>query len=353
MSMSNKAPANRPVRLGLAGLGRVGTRHATNIIQCLPKLCLVRVQDADETVARARSAELGKIAWTTSYDDLVNDPDIEGIIIATPSTLHLEHIKRAAAAGKHIFVEKPIALSQQDNYSAITVAKEHCVRLQVGLQLRFDPTFLELKHLIEGGALGSIYQLHITHRDYRPRDPDFIATSGGLFADVTVHDLDLARFFVGEITEVTAFGGSLSPGFRQLGDIDNAIVALRFESGALGVIDNCRVAGYGFDLFAEVLGSKATVRATLPGKKGGIEILSDGKCTSEFVTRSSYDRAYIAEIEAFGLEVVRDGHEPKSSSLNGVAAFVLADAAALSLRECRTVHLSHQISDSVVTYRIK
>lgn len=349
------ASRNNPVRVALAGLGRVGTVHANNILNALPQAELVRIQDADEAVARARSVELGGIPWSLDFTELAADPAIEAILIATPSTLHLEHIRIAARAGKHIFVEKPIALTRADTFEAIEIARANGVRLQVGFQLRFEPTFVEARQAIDNGDVGQIYQLRITHRDYKPRDIAFTLTSGGLYADVTVHDFDLARFLAGEIAEVTAFGDALSPGFADSGDIDNGIVVVRFTNGAFGVIDNTRVGGYGFDFFAEILGSRSTVRAVLPLRKSGIEVLTDARSTTQNVTRGvqSYNRAYIGELKSFLEDVVRGGRPPESSSLDAAAAFVLAQAAEISRRERRTVKLDHTAASDGVIYDIR
>src|SRR6266508_4488712 len=198
----------RRVRLGLAGLGRMGRLHAENLVRS-PSIELVRVVDTVEEAARATGEQL-EVEWSARA------------------------IEAAATAG---------------------------VKLQVGFHRRFDPDWAAAAARIRAGELGDVHLFRSSLRDKRPPSIDYIAGSGGFFADVTIHDLDTARWMAGEIDEVTAVGAALTdPAFAELGDIDHAVVALRFASGGLGVIDNSRAAGYGYECSAEVMGSRATVR---------------------------------------------------------------------------------------------
>src|SRR3989442_10648746 len=249
---------SRRVRVGLAGLGRMGRLHAANL--CRARFVeLVCVADADASLAHATGEELG-VEWSASYDDLLRDPSIDAVAIATPTTLHAPMIEGAAAAGKHVFCEKPIALDLESALGAVGAAHAAGIKLQVGFHRRFDPDWAAAAERIRAGELGDVYLFRTSLRDMQPPPIDYIRTSGGIFVDCTIHDLDTARWLVGDIDELTAVGAALSdPEFAEAGDVDNAIVTLRFANGALGVIDNSRVAGYGYHFSTEIVGSTPAV----------------------------------------------------------------------------------------------
>jgi inositol 2-dehydrogenase len=327
------------VRLGLAGLGRMGRFHAENLAGRAPSVDLVRVVDADETTARRVGEEL-EVEWATSIDALLDDPEIQAVAIATPTPTHAELIERAAAAGKHVFCEKPVSLELEPTRRAIEAAHAGGVKLQVGFHRRFDPDWAAAAARIEAGELGDVYLFRTSLRDMRPPSIEYIKGSGGFFVDVTIHDLDTARWLVGEIDEVTAFGAALSdPAFGEAGDVDNAVVTLRFRSGALGVIDNSRVAGYGYECSTEVMGSKATVRVD-HHRRAHIEWREHGTASVDFVAdfTERYPLAYLLELEDFA-QAVRDDRPVKVTGEDALAAFVLARACDRSLAEGRTVRV--------------
>jgi len=340
----------RPVRLGLVGLGRIGLLHAENLSGRVASVALVRVFDADETLAQATGERLG-VAWSTVYDDLLDDADLEGIVVATPTPLHVEMVERAAAAGKHVFCEKPISLDLSSTLAAIDTAREAGISLQVGFQRRFDPDWAAAAARIKAGELGEVYFFHTRLRDKQPPPMDYIRDSGGFFVDVTIHDLDTARWLVGEIEEVTAFGAALSdPGFAEVGDVDNAVVVLRFASGALGVIDESRVAGYGYECSTEVLGSRATVRIGDHRRVNNVWLTPNSAAVDwvdDFTER--YPHAYARELESFAA-AIREQRPPAVTGEDGLAAFVLAQACDRSFREQQTVRLRHQKRVGRVTY---
>ena len=313
----------RRIGLGVAGLGRIGLMHAENLAGPVPSAALVRVVDADEARARTAGQQLD-VDWSTSYEDLLADPEVHGVVIATPTALHVEMVERAAAAGKHIFCEKPISLDLSSTLAAIDVARAAAER-------------------IHAGELGDVYFFRATLRDKQPPPMEYIKASGGFFVDVTIHDLDAARWLVGEIEEVTAHGAALSdPAFEAAGDVDNAVVVLRFANGALGVIDESRVAGYGYDCSTEVLGSRATVRVG-DHRRTGAAWLTPGTAAVDWVEdfTERFPQAYALELEEFALSI-RDGRAPAVTGEDGLAAFVLAQACERSYREQRTVKLRHE-----------
>ncbi|HEX9598386.1 MAG TPA: Gfo/Idh/MocA family oxidoreductase [Gaiellaceae bacterium] len=345
----NRATTRR-VRLGLAGLGRMGQLHAANLAGRVPSAELVRVVDADEDVARSTADRLG-VEWSTSFNDLLADPEVDGVVVATSTPSHAEFVGRAAAAGKHVFCEKPIAHGVGPTVRAIDAAAAAGIKLQVGFHRRFDPDFAAATARIKGGELGRVYFFRTSLRDKQSPSIEYIAGSGGFFVDVTIHDLDAARWMVGEIDEVTAFGAALSdPAFAEVGDIDNAVVAMRFAGGALGVIDNSRAAGYGYECSTEVMGSNATVRIG-HHRRFHTQWLTQGSDSVDWVDdfTERYPQAYVLELEDFAA-AVRDDRSPAVTGEDALAALMLARACDRSMREGRTVRLRHEQTATGIAY---
>ncbi|MCP9485048.1 MAG: Gfo/Idh/MocA family oxidoreductase [Gaiellaceae bacterium MAG52_C11] len=315
--------------------------HAANASGRTGAVELVGVADAVEDVARSTGERLD-VAWTTSFDELLA-MDVEGVLIATPTGAHAGMIECAAAAGKHVLCEKPIALDLDASVRAIERARSAGVKLQVGFHRRFDPDWAAVAAKIAAGELGDVYLFRTSLRDKRSPGAGYLEGSGGFFVDVSIHDLDTARWMVGEIDEVTAIGGALSdPAFAEAGDLDNAVVTLRFTSGALGVIDNSRAAGYGYECSTEVMGSLATARIGYH-RRVNVEWLTPGSQSVDWVNdfTERYPDAYLLELEGFAA-AIRDDYEPAVGADDALAAFVLADACGRSFREGRPIRLEHE-----------
>ena len=341
----------RRVRLGVAGLGRMGRLHAEHLARSR-SVELVRVVDADEGTARGAGGELD-VEWSTSYDDLLRDSEIEGVVLVTPTALHAAMIEQAAAAGKHVFCEKPIALELTPTVRAIEAAEAAGVALQVGFHRRFDPDWAAAAARIRTGELGDVHLFRSSLRDKQAPPMEYIAGCGGFFVDVTVHDLDTARWMVGEIDAVTAVGAALTdPAFAELGDHDHAVVVLAFAGGALGVIDNSRAAGYGYECSAEIMGSKATVRIDRHRRVYN-EWLTPGQASVDRVDdfKQLFAEAYLLELEDFAA-AIRDDRPPRVTGEDALAAFVLARACEQSLRSGRTVGLEREDRPGGATYAL-
>ncbi|MBA3430197.1 MAG: inositol 2-dehydrogenase [Actinobacteria bacterium] len=339
-------------RLGLAGLGRMGHFHARNLVGHCPSAELVRVVDLDEARAKQMGAELG-VEWSPSVDDILNDPSIDAVVIVVPTPFHADLIERASAAGKHIFCEKPISLDWEPSVRAVQAARSAGVKLQLGFHRRFDPDWNAAVDRIRAGELGDVYMFRTSLRDMRTPSIDYIKSSGGFFIDVTIHDFDNARWMVGEIDEVWAQGAALSdPRIEGIDDIDTALVVLRFDNGALGVADNMRAAGYGYECSTEVIGSRATVRID-NHRRAHIRWLSPGTESTDWVKdfTERYPEAYRAELEDFARAVV-DDRAVRVTGEDALAAFVLCKAAEISLHERRPVRLEHYVEDGRVKYEI-
>ncbi|WP_031470261.1 Gfo/Idh/MocA family oxidoreductase [Sciscionella sediminilitoris] len=324
------------LRIGLAGLGRMGRIHATNLGSRCARAELAAVFDVDSAAAD-RIAEEHGVTGVDSFERLLA-ADIDAVAITTPTGTHADLAVAAARAGKHVFCEKPISLDREAALRAIAAVEAEGVAFQIGFHRRFDPDWVAATERIHAGELGEIALLRTSLRDMAAPKAEFLAGSGGLFLDVTIHDLDTARWMAGEITEVSAHGAVVSdPGFTAIGDVDTAVVVLRFANGALGVIDNSRAAGYGYECSTEVLGSLATVRIDHPQSRH-YEWRTPGQAATPLVRdfEQRYPFAYAAELDAFA-DAVRTGTPVRASGSDALAAFDLATAADRSWREERAI----------------
>lgn len=319
------------ISIGLLGCGRIGQVHALS----LPRIRGARltavadaVPAAAETLAKAYGAEV------RTAEQIIAADDIDAVIIATPTTLHYEQIHALAAAGKAIFCEKPIDLSSERAAECMVAVEAAGVAFFTAFNRRFDPNFAHLQAQLKSGAIGQTEMVVITSRDPSPPPISYIEQSGGLFRDMMIHDLDMARFLLGEEpVEIYATGSCLvDPEIGAAGDIDSAAVTLKTASGKICMITNSRRATYGYDQRIEVHGSDGMLRATNKLEHLVEQAGPDGFTTAPnkhfFLER--YADAYIAEIEAF-IEALASGNAPKPDISDGVAAQRLADAAAKSL----------------------
>ncbi len=330
------------VRIGLIGAGRIGKLHAGNLVRHIPGVELLWVADVMEEAAKGTAERLGIPNWTSDYRRVLADPEVDAIVICTSTDTHAEIIQAAAAAKKHIFCEKPLALDLKEIDAALSAVAQTGVTLQVGFHRRFDPHFRRLKELLDQGQIGRPWLLKITSYDPAPPPLAYIKVSGGIFLDMTIHDFDMARFLLGEVEEVYAVGETLvDPEIGKAGDVDTTVTVLRFKSGALGVITNCRKAVYGHDQRIEVLGEKGGLFVENPRPYMTLSADEKGFCSSSlhYFFMERYREAYIAELQAF-VEAVREGKEPQVTGQDGKMAVVIGYAAKKSFLERRPVRLS-------------
>ncbi len=283
-----------------------------------------------QAAARRVANALGPVTVVGDYRELLGDPAVDAVFICTPTSTHADIMVQAAAAGKHLFVEKPIALNMAQVDRALDAVEQAGVALQIGLNRRFDPTFARVREAIADGTIGDVHLLHIISRDPAPPPISYVLTSGGLFADMMIHDLDMARFLVGsEVTSIYARGAvRISPEIGAAGDIDTATVTLTFANGALGTIENSRQAVYGYDQRVEVLGSRGGV-STANVYPNQVTISSAASIQRDlplnfFIER--YAESYVLEIQAFVGAVIA-GHRPSPTGADGRMALQLALAA--------------------------
>ncbi|MGB0385127.1 MAG: inositol 2-dehydrogenase [Ardenticatenaceae bacterium] len=329
------------LRVGLIGAGRIGKVHAEAIATQVPQAELVMVADVFVESANALGEKYG-IAATDNYHDILNDPAIDAVLICSSTDTHAQIITEAARAGKDIFCEKPIDHSLERIDAALAAVKEAGVKLLIGFQRRFDANFMKLQQMIAAGKIGEPHILRITSRDPAPPPVEYIKVSGGIFLDMTVHDFDMARFLFGEVEEVYVVGAVMvDPAIGEAGDIDTAIVTLKFANGAIGSIDNSRKAVYGYDQRVEAFGSAGMVNVAndYPNTHtyyhaGGVE---GEKPLYFFLER--YMDAYANEMKAFVDCVVNDTDSPVTGE-DGRAPVVIGMAAWKSYKENRPVKIS-------------
>jgi myo-inositol 2-dehydrogenase / D-chiro-inositol 1-dehydrogenase len=319
------------IRIGLLGAGRIGTVHA-QVIQETPGASLAAVADAIPEAAGALSATTG--APVRSTDEIITSADIDAVLIATPTDLHSQLITAAATAGKAIFCEKPIDLSEDRTRDCLAVVAKTCVPLMVGFNRRFDPNFANVRARIAADEIGSVEMVTIISRDPGPPPLSYLARSGGLFRDMTIHDFDMARFLLGEEpVRVSAVGSVLvDPDIASVPDIDSAAVTLVTASGRIAQISNSRRATYGYDQRIEVHGSRGMLRADNiyinTVEVANHEGYSRAPLMNFFLER--YMPAYRAEMAAF-LKAITTGTPPSPSGIDGLRALLLAIAAAESM----------------------
>lgn len=325
------------VSFGLLGAGRIGKVHA-RAISSNPDARLAVVADAVEDAAKDIAGKYGCDVRTIEAIETADD--IDAVLICTPTNTHADLIERFAKAGKAIFCEKPIDLSLDRVTACLEVVEKTGARLMVGFNRRFDPHFAAVKKAIDDGRIGAVEMVQIVSRDPGAPPGDYIKSSGGIFRDMTIHDFDMARFVLGEEpVAVTASASVLTdPQIGEIGDYDSVSVILTTASGKHCTISNSRRATYGYDQRLEVHGSKGSV-AIENQRPVSIEVASAAGYTRPplhdfFMTR--YTEAYAAEIAAF-VAVVRDGKTPSPDGRDGLLALALADAAAKSAGEGRTV----------------
>jgi len=331
------------INVGLVGTGRIGRLHAEHLAYRIPQANLLSVSDIVVEAAQRCAATLGVPTATQDHRAIMENPDIEAVVICSSTDTHARMIEEAAAAGKHIFCEKPIDFDLARIDRALAAVEEAGVKLQIGFNRRFDPNFKRVHDLVAEGKVGQPHILRITSRDPAPPPIEYVKVSGGIFLDMTIHDFDMARYLVGsEVEEIYVAGGVMvDPQIGQAGDIDTAVITLRFENGVVGTIDNSRQAVYGYDQRVEVFGSGGCVSAD--NNYPNTAVVSDGRHVHRdlplnfFMER--YVDSYVAEMEAF-IQCVQLDMEPPVSGLDGRIPVVMGYAAQRSYAENRPVKLS-------------
>ena len=320
----------RRLNVGLIGLGRLGRVYARDLTSRIGCTRLVAVADVDARAVEEVTREFDVPRGSTDPADVIGDPGVDAVVIVTPTATHRAVTEAAAAAGKAIFCEKPLSISLEEAVGIREAVARAGVFFQMGFMRRFDRGFAAAKARLEEGAIGEAVVFKSTSRDpYRPSleyaDP---RSSGGLIIDMGIHDFDLARWYMGEVSAVHAIGGVLAyPELGTVGDIDNAVISLVFQSGRLGVIDITRNGFYGYDISAELLGTQGTLRVGYL-RETPLTVMTKNAVTHDTVPyfMERFRDAYTAQLEDFAQNVLHD-REPPITVHDGGEALRVALAA--------------------------
>lgn len=331
------------VHVGVIGAGRIGALHAAHLVTRIPEAEVVAISDIRyEAAARCASA----LAIPEAYEapePVLAHPGIDAVLICSSTDTHAELVERAAAARKQIFCEKPIDLDLGRVDRVLEAVDRAGVKLMVGFNRRFDHNFRRVRELVQAGAVGTPHMLHIISRDPAPPPAEYVKVSGGIFLDMTIHDFDMARFLINsEVEEVYVEGGVMvDPGIGAAGDIDTAVIVMRFANGVIGTIDNSRKAVYGYDQRVEVFGSGGSVRSG--NDYPNTTLVSDAASVHRdlplnfFMDR--YVEAYVEELRTF-IACIREDRVPPVTGMDGRQSILMGYAARKSYAEHRPVKLS-------------
>ncbi len=332
----------RRVKLGIIGVGEIGTVHATNIVRDVPGAELVAVADLRVEKARECAQSLGAARFYGSSEELLADREVEAVLICTTPDSHARILIAAAVAGKSIFCEKPLGLEPVEAEKALAGVEAAGVLLQVGFNRRFDASFRRIKEHIDAGKLGTPHSVHIISRDPEPPGREYYLLSGGILLDMTIHDFDLARHLIGDdVVEVYIAGSTLiAPWLAEHGDADTLAIVLKFSHGAVGTISNSCKAVFGYDQRVEVFGERGMVAASNPLPDTTAFMTEDGQRTPSLLHffTERYRASYAEEIRSF-VDCVANGKEPSVTGRDGLIGVRIATAARQSLQTGAPVKL--------------
>lgn len=327
------------LRIGLIGAGRIAHVHARSIA-ANPDATLVVVADVVLDAARSLAGAHGARS-TEDIDSVFTDPEVDAVIICSPTPLHVDHIVKAAQAGKPALCEKPVAMDSAAVEELRTRLEGLDPVVMMGFNRRFDPSFRAIHDMVEGGEIGKLEQVTIISRDPAAPPKSYIAVSGGIFKDMTIHDFDTARYFLGDITEVSAVGMNMDPELTDTGDFDGAVVTLVNAAGTVATITNSRHCAPGYDQRLEAFGSAGVlnadnVRPTTVRRSTSTVTDAQDPYLDFFLTR--YEQAYTNELNEF-IAAVTAGRTPTPGIEDGVKALQLAEAAEKAARTHSVVAL--------------
>lgn len=320
----------KKLKVGLLGLGRMGKIYARDLVQRIAGVELLAVADVDAQLAQMLASELNVAKWYSDPFALLDDRSLEAVLIVTPTNTHNELVQAAAQRGKAIFCEKPLALSLAEALAMKDAVTQSGAFFQMGFMRRFDKGYAAAKEKLVAGEIGAPILFRATSRD--PFPPSLVyanpKNSGGLILDMGIHDFDLARWLVGEIASVTALGNALAcPELQNVGDIDSAIISLKFHAGQIGVVDLTRNGVYGYDIATEIVGTHGTLRVGYL-RETPVLVLQRNHVGHDVVPyfMERFAQAYPSQLQNFVDNVLTE-REPRITIDDGIAALRVALAA--------------------------
>lgn len=334
---------NRKVNVGIIGAGRIGKVHAETLAFQIAEASVVSIADLRPELAQAVAARCGIPKVATEAEEVLADGSIDAVLVCSSTDTHADLVIAAAKAGKHIFCEKPVDQGLEKIDRALSAVEQAGVKFQVGFNRRFDANFARVRQAIARGEIGTPHLIHIVSRDPAPPPMEFIKSSGGMFLDMTIHDFDMARFLIGEeVTEIyTSAGVRVNPEIGLAGDVDTALILLKFANGVIGTIDNCRQAAYGYDQRVEVFGSKGAIATgnNYPNQA----VVSTAECVRRDLPLNFFMDRYLDsfanELRQFIACIIEDKPSPVGG-VDGRIPVVMALAARKSYDEGRPVKIA-------------
>ena len=333
------------VKVGIIGAGRIGKVHTRGIITGVKNAQIKTIADPfmnDQTAEWIHSMD-SSIQVTKDYKEILADEEIDAVIICSSTDTHSSISVEAIKAGKHVFCEKPIDHDIEKIKQVMEALEGSNIKYQVGFNRRFDHNFKAVKDVVAAGRIGDPHIIKITSRDPEPPSPAYVAVSGGMFLDMTIHDFDMVRYLAGcDATEVYVQSAVLvDPGIGEAGDVDTAVITLKMENGAIAVIDNSRKAVYGYDQRAEVFGSNGMVATKNDTLSTAVISNADGVTGEKplYFFLERYMDSFREEMNQF-INAIENDTETPLGVVDGLKPVLMGLAAKKSVEEHRPVAIS-------------
>lgn len=332
------------INIGVIGLGRIGRINSRHLLGYTQGARLAAVSTRRPVAAAEFFGQAANVKIYTDYHDLLADPTIDGVLVVTHTHTHHDIVMAAAEAGKAVFCEKPIALTLAETDSMLAAIEKAGVLFQVGFMRRFDKGFAAAKRKIEAGEIGAPIVAQAMSRDPNCPDPDWAAppNSGGMILDLAIHDFDMLRWLMNdEVEKVYAEGGNLTcPALVEAGDIDTAIINLRFNRGGLGYVEAGRNCRYGYDIRCEIRGTEGTLQIGYLRDTPLLSLMPQG-VTHDTVAwfEERFTPAYNAQLDHF-IECIRQDKPPLTGAVDARLALQISLAATQSQREQRPINIA-------------
>jgi myo-inositol 2-dehydrogenase / D-chiro-inositol 1-dehydrogenase len=330
------------IKVGIIGAGRIGKLHAENLVNNISSVEVKSIADIFADKIKDWAHGIGIKNVYSDYHEILNDPEINVVLICSSTNTHSQITIEAAKAGKNIFCEKPIDYDLNRIHAALDAVKEAGVKFQVGFNRRFDHNFKAVRDMVQAGKIGDPHIIKVTSRDPEPPSAEYARVSGGMFLDMTIHDFDMVRYLSGsEVEEVYAAAAVLvDPAIGEAGDVDTALITLKFKNGAIGVIDNSRRAAYGYDQRVEVFGSKGGITVSNDTNSSAVLSTAEGVFSEKpkYFFLERYKDSFITELKDF-FDAVQNGKETPVTGIDGLKPVLIALAAKKSMLEGRAVKL--------------
>ena len=321
----------KKIKVGIAGLGRLGKVHANNIAYKIPNAELTAACSIVPAELEYAKEKLGVTDVYTDFREMLEKADIDAVAIVTTSSEHCWQIEAALDAGKHVFSDKPLGVDVAQCKQAEKAVERHPdLTFMLGFMRRYDKSYAYAKKKIEEGAIGTPYMVKATGIDPEAHVEGaikFAATSGGIFLDMAIHDIDLMRWFLGcEATEVYAQGCTFKhPEFQQVGDDETAMACYKFENGAMGFVHVGRTAPHGYHVETEIIGTEGSIRiSAIPEKNQAMIFDVHGavtECVGSFPER--FDEAYLLEMQEF-IDCICEDRKPGVTVYDGTKYTAIA-----------------------------